>query len=272
MARARSDRVKARLKSILKQTPAYGWLKASRARRRLAEWTPHDRRMLEFYSSLVSPGDLCFDVGANIGNRVKIFLELGARVVAVEPQRECARVLETAFGRHPRFTLVEQALGETEGEAEMLLSDADPISSLSREWIAAVSESGRFSGRRWDRRRVVSMTTLDQLVARHGVPAFAKIDVEGFEASVVQGLSTPLKALSLEFTPEFLESTFRCFDHLEKVGDIRLNLSFEESMRWALDAWVDRREMVAVLSELRGDTDLWGDVYVRFAALLPATR
>jgi FkbM family methyltransferase len=261
----RSDRVKARLKSVLKKTPAYSWLKERRARKSLARWTPHDQRMLEFYSGFIAPGELCFDVGANIGNRVKIFLELGARVVAVEPQPECARVLDAAFGHHPRFTLVEKALGETEGHAEMMISDADPISSLSREWIAAVVESGRFAGQRWNRTRVVEMTTLDQLVARYGAPTFIKIDVEGYEYGVVKGLSTPVKALSLEFTPEFLESTFRCFEHLEKIGDIRLNLSFEESMRWTLDEWVGRYEMVEILSGFEDDHGVWGDLYVRLA-------
>src|SRR5262245_55918355 len=94
----------ARLKRILKRTPAYAWLRDRRAHRSLAQWTPQDRRMQAFYSSFLAPGDLCFDVGANIGNRVKIFLAIGARVVAVEPQRECARVLESAFAGRPGFT------------------------------------------------------------------------------------------------------------------------------------------------------------------------
>jgi len=166
----------ARLKGVLKKGPAYRWVKASRARKQLAQWTPHDQRMLEFYERFLSPGDLCFDVGANIGNRVKIFLQLGARVVAVEPQRECARVLEAVFGHHPQFTLVEKALGETEGHAEMMIGDADATSSLSKEWIAVVVKSGRFADLRWGRARTVAMTTLDQLVAEYGTPAFVKIE------------------------------------------------------------------------------------------------
>lgn len=264
LAGSTAEGAKARVKRALKQTRAYGWLRDRRLRRSLARWTSHDQRMLEFYSSFIAPGDLCFDVGANVGNRVKIFLALGARVVAVEPQRECARVLEAAFGPDPRFTLVESALGETEGHAEMMISDADPISSLSKEWVAAVVASGRFADRRWDRTRIVAMTTLDRLVARHGAPAFVKIDVEGSEHAVVSGLSTPVRALSLEFTPEFIESTFRCFDHLEKVGSIRLNLSLEESMRWALHEWVDRHEMAGILADFEGDPRAWGDLYVRF--------
>jgi FkbM family methyltransferase len=222
--------------------------------------------MQAFYSRFLAPGDLCFDVGANIGNRVKIFLAIGARVVAVEPQRECARVLETAFAGRPGFALVEKALGSAEGRAEMLISDADTISSLSREWITAVTESGRFTDRRWDRTRVVEVATLDQLVARHGVPAFVKIDVEGFEAEVVRGLSRPVKALSIEYTPECMESTLACIDHLAELGEIELSFSFAESMEFARPDWMNRAELADYLRGLGDAPEVWGDVYVRSAA------
>ena len=251
-------------KRILKRTPAYAWLRDWRARKSLAQWTPHDGRMQEFYARFLAPGDLCFDVGANIGNRVKIFLKLGARVVAVEPQRECARVLESVFAGRPGFALVEKALGSADGRAEMLISDADTISSLSREWITAVTESGRFADQRWDRKRVVEVTTLDQLVALHGVPAFIKIDVEGFESEVVRGLSRPVKALSLEYTPECIESTLACVDHLAKLGEIQLNFSMAESMELSLPRWIDRNELSNFLMRLGNAPDVWGDVYVRF--------
>src|SRR5688572_28540682 len=95
--------VLARVKRHLARTPLDRWVKHRRALAQLAEWTAHDQQMLEFYRQFLAPGELCFDVGANVGNRVKIFLKPGARVVAVEPQRECVRTLRAAFGRDPRF-------------------------------------------------------------------------------------------------------------------------------------------------------------------------
>jgi len=256
----------ARLKRRLARTPVDRFMKHVRARRQLAQWTSHDQEMLEFYRQFVAPGETCFDVGANVGNRVKIFLKLGARVVAVEPQDECVRTLQAAFARDPHFTLVEKALGASEGLAEIYISEASAVSSLSREWVDAVTQSGRFEGQHWTRTREVATTTLDRLVEQYGAPAFVKIDVEGFEYEVVRGLSRSVRALSLEFTPEYLESTFRCLEHLDHIAPIRINYSLAESMQLALAEWVDRESMVAILAGLGQDLSVWGDVYVRFAA------
>ena len=64
------------------------------------------------YQTFVKPGDLCFDVGANIGNKVDIFLKLKARVVAVEPQESCYKILKYKYGNN--ITLVKKGLGENE--------------------------------------------------------------------------------------------------------------------------------------------------------------
>ena len=58
------------------------------------------------------------------------------------------------------------------------------------------------SGGEWADHAVVPVTTLDALIDRYGLPAFCKIDVEGFEEAVVRGLSRPIPSVSFEFTPE----------------------------------------------------------------------
>lgn len=44
------------------------------------------RRDRDFYRQFVQPGALVFDVGAHVGNRLRVLRQLGARVVAVKPQ------------------------------------------------------------------------------------------------------------------------------------------------------------------------------------------
>ena len=50
----------------------------------------------------------------------------------------------------------------------------------------------------------VAVTTLDALIARFGVPAFIKIDVEGAEPDVLAGLSHAVPVLSFEYLPRAL--------------------------------------------------------------------
>ncbi len=51
----------------------------------------------QFYRAFIAPGALCFDIGAHQGAKTKLFRQLGATVVAVEPLPDCFAVLERAF-------------------------------------------------------------------------------------------------------------------------------------------------------------------------------
>lgn len=220
--------------------------------------------MKAFYAGFLAPGDLCFDVGSNLGNRLEVFRSLGCRVIAAEPQSTCFTQLQSRFASDPDVVLLRTALGPTEGELELHLSEAHTIASMSPEWIRRVRESGRFSEYHWDRRETVPVTTLDHLIAQHGAPRFIKIDVEGFEYEVLRGLSKAVHALSFEWTPEFLSSTEACLAHLATLGSFQANYSLGESMRFALPEWTDASGLRDVLRNHEHDHVVFGDVYVRF--------
>ena len=146
----------------------------------------------------------------------------------------------------------------------MLLSQEHTLSSLSADWVNTVKNSGRFSQYSWDEERVVQVTTIDKLIDRFTSPAFIKIDVEGYEQQVVSGLTSPVKVLSLEFIPEYIDSMVQAIEHLASLGDIRLNYAVGETMDMVLAEWLSKEEMVTLLRSLITDTSLFGDIYIRY--------
>lgn len=242
------------VKKIIRRTRLFPWI--------LRRWRP-DAKSLEFYAQFMGGEDVCFDVGANVGNKTNVFRHLCKTVVVVEPQPYCMGVLSQRFVGDKRVKLIQKAVGSSEGEAQMLISDGDNLSSLSAGWVKSVKQSGRFPQAQWNGRQTVEMTTLDRLIEQFGTPSFIKIDVEGFEDEVIRGLTRPVRALSLEFVPEFFESTSRSLEHLARLGKIELNYALGESTVLALRDWVSVDEMRAILNGFRGDTKVVGDVYVR---------
>ena len=219
--------------------------------------------MAKFYEEFIRPDDLCFDLGSHVGSRVRTWLSLRARVVAVEPQPACAVILRRIYESHPSVVLEEAAIGERTGEAEFRISTRSPrISTLSREWIGTIRDSHQFRKVRWNRTVKVPVVTLDDLIRKHGIPVFCKIDIEGYELQALHGLSTPLRALSFEYVLPRLDLAGRCIGRLEELGPYEFNWSFGEHMIFDLDHWVDGTAMKQLLhrapSEFRA-----GDVYAR---------
>lgn len=250
-----------KVKDIVKGTFAGQMYLKARDRSNAIKQVKQHKAMLDFYRFFVPVGGAAFDVGANVGNRVSVFLDLGARVVAVEPQPACIEILLEKFANSDSFTLVNKALGQNFGEAEMLQCEASTISSMSKEWIEAVKNSSRFSSYDWSKTIVVPVVTLDSLIQDFCLPDFIKIDVEGYEYEVVSGLSKDVKAISLEFTPEYLDNCFKALDHLQGIGGRLYQLSLAESMKFHFDDWVDLDALKSYLRGTVGDKKLFGDIY-----------
>jgi FkbM family methyltransferase len=257
------SRVLSRTVQLLQTMRLYGV--AKRANDLIAAFLPRERarraRMQTLYSTFVRSGDVCFDVGANIGNRTATLVELGAQVVAVEPQQVCIEQLRKRFGSEPRVTIVPKALGRSPGVAEMQISQAHGISSMSRGWVESVRKSGRFAMYRWDRTERVVVTTMDALIADYGRPAFCKLDVEGFESEVLAGLSAPVPALSFECAPEYLDNATSCIDRLEELASYEYNYNLNETMNLGLSEWVSANQMCILLQSMAPEA--FADVYAR---------
>lgn len=204
------------------------------------------------------PGDIVFDVGANVGNKAAALLERGVHVVCIEPQPACVAVLQRRFGGHPNVSIVPKGLGGRVGMLELNINSRSPtLSTFSQEWM-----QGRFKDEVWDQKVEIAITTLDNLVREHGAPRYLKIDVEGFEYEVISGLSQRVGIVSYEFTSEYLSNAQRLLRYLDNLGYRRFNFSLGEHSDFAMPRWASLGDTSAMLVEAcRRDSLAWGDVY-----------
>jgi FkbM family methyltransferase len=221
--------------------------------------------MDDLYRRFLRPGDLAFDVGSHVGDRVASFRRLGGTVVAIEPQPRLTGLLRLMYGRDPSVCVEGVAVGERSGTTELFINRANPtVSTASPEFVAAAAGAAGWEGQVWDARLRVSQTTLDALIEKHGTPAFIKIDVEGYEAKVLAGLSIPVPALSFEFTTIQRQVAHSCFAACQALADYRFNVALGESQQLQFDHWIPAAEMAGWIDALPHEANS-GDIYAELA-------
>lgn len=223
-------------------------------------------REANFYRNILAgfqANDLIFDIGAHIGNKVDTFLKIGARVIAVEPDKNNQAILRQRFQQRrlkPRpVIIVCKAAGATIGVEKMLVcapgSVFNTLSSKGAELLGNADnlnplQTGPF---RYVETRPVEITTLDQLIDEYGMPALIKIDVVGFELEVMRGLHRCVPCLSFEIgLPEFRQELLACIGILSGLSpDGRFNYTWDRRNGLTLDGWVDAQEFLHILDSCR---------------------
>lgn len=231
------------------------------------------RSLARFYHSLVPEGSLVFDIGAHVGSRTRTLLANGAHCIAIEPQPAFAELLRRLFGKNDRVTLVTEAVGRQRGEAELHVSSRHPtVSSLSADWVTRVATTSGFEEVDWDQRVTVNVTTLDALIAEHGLPVFCKIDVEGMEAEILAGLSEAIPIVAVEYIPATIDIALACIERLEALGDYQYNLSSGETHTLQFTDWVDATALTGELQRIASRGVESGDLYARLMSLAGSGR
>lgn len=218
---------------------------------------------LIFYNQFITKSSLVFDVGANVGSRTKLFLNMGARVVAFEPQPNLYNHLKDHLDIVRKVKIEQLALGDQRSIKQMLICEAHVLSSLSKRWINATQKSGRFSNYNWEKSIDVNVSTLDEQIIKYGIPDFIKIDVEGYELEVLKGLSKEITCIVFEFTSEEIEQTFKCIDYLNSLSNCLFRVSFGEEHKFTRP-W---KSCIDFKGELHNDcidkSNCWGDIFVK---------
>ncbi|KAF0230857.1 MAG: methyltransferase fkbm family [Beijerinckiaceae bacterium] len=220
-----------------------------------------DDSMDALYARFIPKGGLAFDIGSHVGDRIGAFRRIGARVVALEPQPDCAAAIKAIYGGDKAVSVVEAACGPKPGVLTLHVNSDNPtVTTASVDFVKAADGAAGWEGQVWDKAIDVPVTTLDALIAAHGVPDFVKIDVEGFEADVLAGLNRPIPALSFEFTTIQRDVACKCLAMIAAIGPYRFNLALGESQKLDFAQALSAGDMAAHILSLPHAANS-GDVY-----------
>jgi membrane glycosyltransferase len=217
--------------------------------------------MDRLYGRFINPGDLVFDIGAHVGDRIAAFRRLGASVVAVEPQPALVKTLKLLYGRDRAVNIEAAAIASSPGTVELKLNIDNPtVATASQAFVDAAQGAPGWQGQSWTTTIRVPAVTLDELIERYGKPTFVKVDVEGLEAQALGGLSHRVPALSFEFTTILPGVAAECIRRCETLGYVRFNAILGEKHAFIHPRWLSAAEATAWLSSLPMEANS-GDVY-----------
>lgn len=222
--------------------------------------------MLKFFKRFIDKDNLCFDIGAWEGEYTELFLRLGARVVSVEPQIRCFKKLELFLNDNDKVKLLNKAIGEKKGLGEIVLTKYQTQkSTISQDFI---KKSRHSEICKWEETQPIKITTLDSLIKKFGTPKFCKIDVEGYEAQVIKGLTQKIPIISFEFHKELLYIVEECLNHLNKIGEIKSNCVINpEKYKFSYKNWMNPEELLYNLKQKHNEF-IRGDIYVKYEDLI----
>jgi len=214
-----------------------------------------------FYRQFTSEKSLVFDIGANMGQRTAVLKKTTASVIAIEPQIKCFEHLQIRFRRSKKVKLINAALDKTAGKGLLYEASSLTVSSMSEDFINTVGKS-IFKEVSWGAQTTVKTLTLDMLVAEFGIPDFVKIDVEGYELNVLQGLSQAIPVISFEFIPSFMDNSIFCIEKLISLSaSYKFNYTLGEELDFQLNENMEAKAFLAFAKENLYQAPNFGDIY-----------
>jgi len=152
--------------------------------------------------------ELVFDIGSNVGIMTKRYIDLGAKVVSIEPQKDLTLNKNYKNVMAIKNVCISDKVGDTTFYRCM---GHEVSSSCLPSWRSHYKE------KEWKKIKVQT-TTVDELIKKYGKPKFIKIDVEGLEDRVLTGLTQKIDIICFEFTRDFMDSAIRSVELLDNLG------------------------------------------------------
>lgn len=212
----------------------------------------------QLYERILKNCNLIFDIGAYDGHKTAAFIEISKKVICCEPDPLNYQILRTRFRKNKNVVILNKAVFNINGYSDLLRAyEGSAFNTLKENWKNILEKD---DCRRWNEDLTfhdelalkVETVTLDTVIETYGIPDFIKLDVEGAELEVMEGLSHTIKAISFECTlPEFTAQAKQILAMLvAKDSRYKFNvivneeLLFEKNMVYAdILTWLDSTDL-----------------------------
>jgi FkbM family methyltransferase len=204
-----------------------------------------------------------FDIGCNIGEWIEANYNSEDQFIGVEANPEIASIARFHFRNMANVTIINLLVSDTDKELQdfyVCETSHGILSTASDFW----KDRGRFANQHYQKSIQVVTITLDTLIKIFGKPDEIKIDVEGFELKVVQGLSQKVDLISFEWSEESIDILQGCLCCLQNLGYSEFFLQETDSYTFRPIEWNNIQEIQEKISRLiPARKDAWGMIYAK---------
>jgi FkbM family methyltransferase len=197
-----------------------------------------------------------------VGLFSETFLDLGAKVIAVEPIDENFKHLNERLRGHQNFHAVQAAVSAVSGASKIHKTNLLDLSTLDESFVKFNEEQFHT---KWKDTQPVSLITLDQLIKKYDLPDFCKIDVECHEKEVLSGLTNRIPVISFEYLFPFKNKALDCIERISELSPNTVyNYSLYEFFELENEEWLDKASFVIHLKQL--SQKYWtGDIFCKLS-------
>lgn len=146
----------------------------------------------EYLRDRVRPGDICFNIGANVGVYTLLLAHWSApngRVYSFEPNPKVRAILLDNVRRNrfsDRVSVSDHAVGGEPGQATFFADGITGLGRLGQSHLASGAAATSFT---------VPVTTIDEFCEQNRLtPRWIVMDIEGFEIPALEGASETIRA------------------------------------------------------------------------------
>lgn len=142
----------------------------------------HDVKNFSLISSLIKEGDVVVDVGAHTGTYTYLFQDLlkgTGKIYSIELSNRTFKTLTDKFSSHKNIVLINSAISDIDGEIAYYEADDNHLNNIMGHDVHYKEHS---------KKGMVSSIRLDTLLKDENNIKLIKIDVEGAEHFVLDGL------------------------------------------------------------------------------------